>query len=458
MASTWLSVTDFLFISLFLAMATFLKKYIPALNRLLIPTSIVAGFVGLILGPEVLNIVPLNTQMLETMVYHLMAIGFIALTLKSRSRQTDPNNGKTGMLIVSTYLIQGLAGFAISLIMAAWFLPDLFPPIGLLLPLGYGQGPGQAFSIGSQWEAIGFESGGQIGLTIATLGFLWACIGGVILLNILTRGKRQAPETGERKTSSISTVSDISEGGEIPLSSGLDKITVQLFLIGLVYLATYLTLLLLSKWLTPLGTFGQTLAQLFWGFHFLIGTVYAILMRLIYDYLIQKKWSVTHYPNDYLMQRISGTAFDFMITASISAISLTVVRSYFIPVAILSTVGGLITMFYITWISKRLFQQHQLEYTVALYGMLTGTISTGMALLKEVDPQFNSNVAETLVLGSAVGLVFGFPLMLILNIPVLGYLNNNYTFYLYTLAAFALYLLLLWGGLYRTHRRTKKAQ
>jgi ESS family glutamate:Na+ symporter len=148
-----------------------------------------------------------------------MAIGFIALTLKSRSRQTDPNNGKTGMLIVSTYLIQGLAGFAISLIMAAWFLPDLFPPIGLLLPLGYGQGPGQAFSIGSQWEAIGFESGGQIGLTIATLGFLWACIGGVILLNILTRGKRPAPETGERKTSSISTVSDISEGGEIPLSS-----------------------------------------------------------------------------------------------------------------------------------------------------------------------------------------------------------------------------------------------
>jgi ESS family glutamate:Na+ symporter len=223
-------------------------------------------------------------------------------------------------------------------------------------------------------------------------------------------------------------------------------------------LATYLTLLLLSKWLTPLGTFGQTLAQLFWGFHFLIGTVYAILMRLIYDYLIQKKWSVTHYPNDYLMQRISGTAFDFMITASISAISITVVRSYFIPVAILSTVGGLITMFYITWISKRLFQQHQIEYTVALYGMLTGTISTGMALLKEVDPQFNSNVAETLVLGSAVGLVFGFPLMLILNIPVLGYLNNNYTFYLYTLAAFALYLLLLWGGLYRAHRRSKKAQ
>jgi hypothetical protein len=45
-----------------------------------------------------------------------------------------------------------------------------------------------------------------------------------------------------------------------------------------------------------------------------------------------------------------------------------------------------------------------------------------------------------------------------LNIPVLGYLNNNYTLYLYTLAAFALYLLLLWGGLYRTHRRTKKAQ
>ncbi len=455
MEANWLSVTDFLFLSLFLAMATFLKKYFKLLNKLLIPTSIVAGFIGLLLGPEVLGFVPINALNLEKIVYHLMAIGFIALTLKERNHKTNSSNVKTGLIIVATYIVQGITGFCISLVLLYTITPDLFPAFGLLLPLGYGQGPGQSYSIGKQWEAMGFQYGGQVGLTIATLGFMWACIGGVILLNILIRKKKYMTQTMPEQNS-MPKISDESEGGEMPLSSGLDKITVQFFLIGIVYLATYLTLKGLTVILTPLGSFGQTMSQLFWGFHFLIGTLYAMLLRLVYDYLLKRKLSVSHYPNNYLLQRISGVSFDFMITASIAAISITAIRLYLVPIALVSTIGGFVTIFYILYICKKQFKLHLLEYIVALYGMLTGTISTGLALLKEVDPQFNTQAAESLVLGSAVGLFFGLPLMVILNIPIMGYLNHNPMMYLITLAALAAYFVVISLILHVINKREKQ--
>lgn len=454
MDANWLPITDFLYLSVFLAIATFLKKYLKLFNKLLIPTSIVAGFIGLLLGPEILKIIPTHSERLEIMVYHLMAIGFIALTLKERNHKMNSTSFKTGVIIVSTYLVQGILGFGISLALLYSISPDIFPTFGLLLPLGYGQGPGQSYSNGKQWEALGFHGGGQIGLTIATLGFLWACIGGVVLLNILIKRKKMV-SSDTSKQPEIEKVFDDSEGGEIPLSSGLDKITVQFFLIGLVYFVTYLTLKGITTVLTPLGTFGQTLSQLFWGFHFIIGTLYAMVLRIFYDFLIKRKLSLAHYPNNYLLQRISGVCFDFMITASIAAISITAIKNNLLPVMLITTAGGLATILYIMYICRKEFKTDVLEHTIALYGMLTGTISTGMALLKEVDPQFKTRTAENLVLGSAIGLFFGLPLMMILVIPIMGYVNHQPIMYLITMGALIGYLILLFFVLYFINSRKK---
>src|SRR5699024_8278630 len=96
----------------------------------------------------------------------------------------------SGMMIVSTYLVQGLVGLGLFMILATTFYPDFFPGIGLLLPLGFGQGPGQAYSIGTQWEELGLAGGGNLGLTIAGIGFIWATVVGIILMNILAKSKK----------------------------------------------------------------------------------------------------------------------------------------------------------------------------------------------------------------------------------------------------------------------------
>ena len=45
--------------------------------------------------------------------------------------------------------------------------------------------------------------------------------------------------------------------------------------------------------------------------------------------------------------------------------------------------------------------------------MLTGTASTGMILLRELDEDFSSPVADNLVYQNFPAIVFGFPIMLI---------------------------------------------
>jgi len=449
----WTSILDFALLSLFLAIATFFKRRINFFQKYLIPTSIIAGFVGLALVP----VAGMDKTRLENMVYHLMAIGFIALALKDRTRQKSKDVGNTGFFIVSTYLVQGIIGLVLTFGLMFILYPDLFPAFGLLLPLGYGQGPGQALSIGAAWEEIGFVHGKSVGLTIATLGFLWACIGGIPFINILVKRKRLT-SSHIVSTKELSPVYESDGPGEAPLSESMDKISIQFYLIGIVYLVTYLTIKGLSAALTPLGTFGQTMSTLLWGFHFIIGTVYAILMRVVFDFFKKRKIMTHNYPNNYLLQRISGGCFDFMITASISAISIAALKAYVVPIAMISTLGGVLTAVYIYFMSKRIYENYQLEYMVSLYGMLTGTISTGLALLKEVDPNFDTPIAENLVFGSAVGLATGFPLLLILNIPIIGYKQNQPIMYLYTFLALVVYLFILLLLLFRRSNKSKKVQ
>ena len=50
-----------------------------------------------------------------------------------------------------------------------------------------------------------------------------------------------------------------------------------------------------------------------------------------------------------------------------------------------------------------------------MYGMLTGTISSGVLLLREIDPGFKTPAATNLVTGSSFGILFGAPVLLLVS-------------------------------------------
>jgi ESS family glutamate:Na+ symporter len=324
-------------------------------------------------------------------------------------------------------------------------------PFGLLLPLGFAQGPGQAYSMGTQWEALGFTSGGTIGLAISTFGFLWAAFGGLILLNALIFRKKAGPfklEKPEVRRSVETTVKDYE-------FSDIDGMTIQMLTIGLVYFVTYMFLKWFTGFIGDFGTFGETFSQVLWGFHFVIGVMFAFIFRKFYDKYRNKKEKI-EYVNNFLLQRAAGVVFDFMVAASIAAISFELISEYIVPIILLTTIGGFGTMIYSIWFCKRIYKNAVLEHIIAFFGMHTGTISTGMALLREVDPQFDSGTAEDMVMGSGLALFLGLPLMLIINIPIMGFRLNQPIYYLYTILALIAYFAVMYIFWFRKGRVDKE--
>ncbi len=452
MIQDWTLIVDLALLSLLLGVSTFIKSKVPFIRKFPIPIPVIAGFFGLLAGQEILGIIHLESVRLEMLVYHLMSIGFIALSLKSKDKFKKAGYARSGIFIVSTYAIQGILGFGLTLLFSKTLFPDLFPPMGLLLPLGYGQGPGQAFATGKTWEGLGFVHGANAGLTFAAFGYIFACIGGIPLIIYLSKKKKY---THKDIASTKESIFDIDKVQELPHKESIDGLTLQIIIIASVYLITYLTLLGLTSVLNTLGTFGQTLAQLFWGFAFIIGALYGALVRTIIDALRKKNWMRKEYTSNYLLERISGFSFDYMITAAIAIISVSMLADYWLPLVIVCILGGIFTFWYCLFLCPKIYKTETLENTLAMYGMLTGTISTGLALLREVDPHFQSSAARNLVFGSGTGLAFGLPMMLLLNLPTVGYKNDNPSMYIYTLIGLAGYwlLLMVFLGVFRRKKR-----
>ena len=82
-------------------------------------------------------------------------------------------------------------------------------------------------------------------------------------------------------------------------------------------------------------------------------------------------------------------------------------------IIIMAVVGLVATYFYNAFVAKKLFKEYQEEQFLMMYGMLTGTASTGIILLRELDGEFKSPASDNMVYQNFPAIVFGLPLMLL---------------------------------------------
>ena len=399
-------------------LAHMLKRSIPFLQKSLIPTSVLGGALILI-AEGLFKLITGGSAMfdaaifggkaistLEVLTYHCLALGFIASTSKasdaklSKKRTVEIFN--TGVTTVSTYLMQAVLGFGITLV-ACLFIKDFFPAAGVLLPFGYGQGTGQALNYGGIYEGLGFEGGKSFGLTIAALGFLSAAIGGVIHLNILRKGKKLSLEEAKPH---VLRSEDIEGENEIPMQESLDKITVQIALVAVAYLVAY-------GLMVVLGSLLPGMKSVIYGFNFLLGVLAATLVKAVINFFHKKNIIHRNYTNNFLLTRISNFFFDLMVVAGVAAIRLDALENYWGVVIILGVVGLISTYAYNHFVAKKLFPDYPEEQFLMMYGMLTGTASTGTILLREIDEEFKTPAADNMVYQNFPAIVFGFPMMLL---------------------------------------------
>ena len=202
--NVWGLVTLAAALLLALLAANGLKRSVGFLRASLIPTSVLAGLILLLLSTALRPVLGMSMfdtaffgengmSRLEIITYHMLALGFISSSFRASGNAFSPKRRReifnTGVTTVSTYLLQGILGLAITIVVSATIMKTLFPAAGILLPFGYGQGTGQALNYGSIYESTyGFSGGRSFGLTIAAFGFLSASIGGIIYLYILKKG------------------------------------------------------------------------------------------------------------------------------------------------------------------------------------------------------------------------------------------------------------------------------
>ena len=412
-----------------------LRTWVPFLKKLYIPAAIIGGFLVLILKQIPLLTPLVENSTMEIITYHCLGLGFAAMALKTAKEEKKVSTVKvveSGAIMAGGYLIQALIGLVISI--AFFYAGGSFYAAGLILPMGFGQNTGSALSWGSNFEAnYGFTGGANFGLAVAAIGFIVGSVFGVIYLNIATRKGLVKPR---RALAAEKDRIIIENPNEIPNSESIDKLTVQICLVALAYAGAYGIMLLLAA--VPV----QAIGDLAWGLNFLWALVAAFIIKTVMSALKKKGVIKRYYTNNHLMDRISGTMFDAMIAAGIMAIDIEdVIANIWLLIAT-CVIGTIVTFFYVRAATNHAYKGYAVESFLTNFGTLTGTLSTGMVLLREIDPDFVTPASSNIVLQNIPSIAFLAPLLLSLGFAASS-LTNTYIMFAVYLVLFLAYNIFL---------------
>jgi glutamate:Na+ symporter, ESS family len=393
------TITSLLLVCVLLGLAAFIRLYVPPIRKAGIPAAILAGALGWVLGPSMLDVLPFDTDALERIVYHGLAITFIAIGLQRPAQGTKGGAVKSmAFALPLMAILQGVIGLCFVL---AWssLVEPIHPGFGWSVPLGFSQGPGQALSMGKAWEEGGFTDGAQIGLIVSAVGFLHCIVIGVPLVAL-----------GKRMGWVSAAVSENAEDETVHVHhtrpGGLDPLGIQVVAIASVYALTWAILLVGTRFV-PAET-----AHMLWAFHFLIGTGLAIGARMgpLKAAGLESR----------MLGRVAATAVDLTTAAALTAVRADVVMDWIVPIFAITTIAGLITVAVVVWLGRTgVFPEAPFEHTVVLYGCMSGTLPTGLTLLRMIDPELKSPAARTVVLANPPAVILAAPLLLfVMPLPV----------------------------------------
>lgn len=394
-----------------------LRRKIPLFRNCLIPSALLGGALLMVFNVilKQFGVTLVDNRIMQVITYHCLAIGFAAMSLKKEKSAHKTKKHQVvefGALQGGTYMLQAFVGLGITLIafLITRYSDNVISYIsGLILPLAFGQGPGNALS----WDinftntpATQFAGNGSFGLSLASIGFIVASVFGVLYINI----HRKKSGLQVRSTSTKEEVVDQTNpnGNDIPDSESIDKFTVQVGFVALAYALSF-------GFMCLLGVISDFTNSIAWGFNFLWASLFAMLIKFVVGKL--RKHNIMHrdYINNYQMDRISGFAFDLMIVAGVAAIEINDIKRYILPIIILSVVCTIITYIYIRLVTKHCFKGFEHEMFLMNFGTLTGTASNGMILMKEIDPSLRTPTSSLYILSNFPAMVMIAPLLFLLS-------------------------------------------
>jgi glutamate:Na+ symporter, ESS family len=382
--TVWSVITDLGLVCALLIVAQLLRARIRLLQRMFLPASIIAGLAGLALGPNALDVLPFSEQVADypgvfiVLIMSAVPLGqaFPLRRMASRVGALYSYSQAGEALMWGLGLVFGLAFLGL-----VWDLPDGF---GLLLALGWAGGFGTAAAAGSSFEDRGWQEATSLGYTAATAGVVVCIVGGLILTKWAARngaasdlaGFEELPE--ELRSGLIPPAQRPSIGTATTSPSSLESLTLHLGLILLPAMgAYYLGELLDDTWpdiSIPLFAIGFVLGLLLQG---------GIVLTRTRE----------HVDKD-TISSLSGTFADLLIAFAITSIVPEVVADNAVPLALLLLFGLAYCLVLLRYVTPLFFRERWFERGIFTWGWMTGSVATGIALLRIVDPRRKSDTLE----------------------------------------------------------------
>ena len=417
---------DFCIISGLLVIAHLLRAGIPWLSRFLIPSSMIAGLIGLALGPGGYDLLPFSRSedgaaLLGTYPGILIVLLFATLLMGHRptqlTRETWRGTRTSFLYNLGSEFMQYGVVLCVGTALLAFVFTDLRDEFMIMLPGGFAGGHGTAAVYADampQWEAAR-----SIGFTFATLGILSAVFGGLVLVNIARRrgwierdipiatadGAQAAPE----QSSFLPAVLQGSTGRTTVNSIALEPLAWHVALVLAVYGLT----------VTVMPTIRELLPPKFVLPAFVIAMVIGWSVQAALDLA-----KVGQYVDGKTIGSIGSLASDYLVAFGIASINVQIVLTHAVPLIVFALLGLALCAGWLLIVAPRVFKEHWFESGIFTYGWNTGTIAFGVALLRIVDKRSDSKVLSDYgVAYVAIG-----PLEAILYTMVLAALATGHLF------------------------------
>ena len=382
----WTLFVDIGIISLLLLLGKLMRVKIKFIQKLFIPPSLLAGFIGLALGPHGFDVLPISSQ---TGTYAGILIAFIFGALPLTSQKTKGNQEIGAMWVYSQagMLLQWAFGGLLGLLILSQFWP-LSPAFGITMPSGYCGGHGTAAAIGQAFGQLGQDEILTLAMTAATFGIVASVILGLIFVKWGTKNKHTAyladykDLPSELRTGLLPQEKRESMGESTCSSISIDSLTFNLAIISAIALGGY-GISKLAAYYMP-------------GFELPVFSCAFVAGIIIKKMLDKTRASESICPQT--VGHISGTMTDYLVAFGIASIKLSVVLEYIVPLAILLLSGLAVTLIYVFFMGRKLMKECWFEKALFTWGWFTGTMAMGIALLRVVDPKMKSRCMDSYAL------------------------------------------------------------
>ncbi|MEC2071047.1 sodium/glutamate symporter [Alkalihalophilus marmarensis] len=400
---------SFIILGILLIIGKWIRVATPFLQSFFIPSSIIAGLLGLLLGPEVLGLFGVEVfeggglfpapmiEVWEVLPELLISIIFASLFIGKKVPNIKKIWKVAGPQITFAHFLSW-GQYVIGITLALVVLTPLFgmnPAAGALLEISFVGGHGTAAGLSGTFSGVGFEEGRDLAIGLATVGVLTGVFLGILLINWAARkGETEilnSPDdiSDEQKKGLIKKEDqqDMSAGNQTTRSEVIETLTVHFAYIGVAIAIGYVILegfILIEE-----ALWGENMELFVHLPLFPLAMVGAVIVQLVLSKFVKK----SILDRD-LITRIQGFALDLLIVSAIATLSLSVLGEYIVPFLLMSVaaIGWNIVAF--IFIAPRIMPDYWFERAIGDLGQAMGMSAAGLLLIKLADPKDESPAKE----------------------------------------------------------------